>query len=61
MYSKGLTMSEQRMTALRLGMAKSGINVALITGDDNIYYLTVYYDFLHMDFGRPTILIVPCE
>ena len=54
-------MSEQRMTALRLGMAKSGINVALITGDDNIYYLTVYYDFLHMDFGRPTILIVPCE
>ncbi len=40
-------------------MADSGIDVALITDDDNIYYLTGYYDYLHMEFGRPTLLVVP--
>ncbi|MDG1423954.1 MAG: aminopeptidase P family N-terminal domain-containing protein, partial [Paracoccaceae bacterium] len=25
---------------------------------DNIYYLTGYYDYLHMEFGRPTILVI---
>ncbi len=35
-----------------------GIDVALITDDDNVYYLTGYYDYLHMEFGRPTILVV---
>ena len=34
------------------------IDVALITDDDNIYYLSGYYDYLHMEFGRPTILVV---
>ena len=33
-------------------------DVALITDDDNVYYLTGYYDYLHMDFGRPTVLVV---
>ncbi|WP_280523428.1 aminopeptidase P family N-terminal domain-containing protein, partial [Marivita cryptomonadis] len=28
------------------------------TDDDNVYYLTGYYDYLHMEFGRPTILVV---
>ena len=40
----------------RLGGA--GIDLALITDDDNVYYLTGYYDYLHMEFGRPTILAV---
>ena len=35
------------------------MDVALITDDDNVYYLTGYYDYLHMEFGRPTILVVP--
>ena len=30
-------------------------DIALITNEDNIYYLTGYYDYLHMDFGRPTL------
>ena len=33
----------------------------MITDDDNVYYYTGYYDYLHMEFGRPTILIVPKE
>ena len=39
-------------------LEKNDIDVALITDDDNVYYLTGYYDYLHMDFGRPTILVV---
>jgi Xaa-Pro aminopeptidase len=30
----------------------------LITNEDDIYYLKGYYDYLHMDFGRPTLLVV---
>ncbi len=52
-------MFEDRIDTLRKRMADSGIDVALITDDDNIYYLTGYYDYLHMEFGRPTLLVVP--
>ena len=51
-------MFEKRMTEFRARLSKAGIDVALITDDDNVYYLTGYYDYLHMEFGRPTILVV---
>lgn len=51
-------MFDTRMAALRHRLDKNCIDVALITDDDNIYYLTGYYDYLHMEFGRPTILVV---
>ena len=52
-------MFETRMNTFRAEMCNKGLDVALITDDDNVYYLTGYYDYLHMEFGRPTILIVP--
>ena len=52
-------MFEARMDELRRRMGEADIDVALITDDDNVYYLTGYYDYLHMEFGRPTILVVP--
>ena len=52
-------MFAERMTALRARLTGADIDVAVITDDDSIYYLTGYYDYLHMDFGRPTLLIVP--
>ncbi|WP_371225255.1 M24 family metallopeptidase [Roseovarius sp. 2305UL8-3] len=52
-------MYQARMTQFQGELAKAGIDVALITDDDNVYYLTGYYDYLHMEFGRPTILVVP--
>ena len=52
-------MFNARMDDLRQRLADSDIDVALITDDDNVYYLTGYYDYLHMEFGRPTILVVP--
>lgn len=52
-------MFRDRMRRFQSNLAESGIDVALITDDDNVYYLTGYYDYLHMEFGRPTILVVP--
>ena len=54
-------MFKNRMNTFRAEMGKKGLDVSLITDDDNVYYLTGYYDYLHMEFGRPTILVVPRE
>ncbi len=52
-------MYAARMEALRRRLEEADLDLALITDDDNVYYLTGFYDYLHMDFGRPTILVVP--
>ena len=52
-------MFRDRLNRFQSKLADAGIDVALITDDDNVYYLTGYYDYLHMEFGRPTILVVP--
>lgn len=52
-------MFRDRLNRFQSKLAEGGIDVALITDDDNVYYLTGYYDYLHMEFGRPTILLVP--
>ena len=54
-------MFESRMNSFRAELDKNGLDVAFVTDDDNVYYLTGYYDYLHMEFGRPTILVVPRE
>ncbi|MEL7114599.1 MAG: Xaa-Pro peptidase family protein [Pseudomonadota bacterium] len=52
-------MFEDRIKKLRAAMEADGIDVAVITDDDNVYYFSGYCDYLHMEFGRPTLLIVP--
>ena len=52
-------MFRNRLTLFQNTLAKKNIDLALITDEDNVYYLTGYYDYLHMEFGRPTILVVP--
>ncbi len=54
-------MLTQRINQLREKLENAGIDAALITDDDSIYYYSGYYDYLHMDFGRPTLLIVPTD
>ncbi len=51
-------MFKTRMQTFRERLTQAGIDVALITDEDNVYYLTGYFDYLHMEFGRPTILVV---
>lgn len=52
-------MFRNRLTLFQNKLAEKNIDLALITDEDNVYYLTGYYDYLHMEFGRPTILVVP--
>ena len=54
-------MFNTRLKQFQARLAQQEIDVALITDDDNIYYLTGYYDYLHMEFGRPTILVVSAQ
>ena len=52
-------MFKKNLEKLKQDLNKNNIDLAVITDDDSIYYFTGYYDFLHMSFGRPTILLVP--
>ena len=49
---------KKRMETLKFKLDFNKIDLAIITDEDSIYYFTGYYDYLHMDFGRPTILLV---
>ncbi len=52
-------MFAKRLNTLRRHLNENNIDVAFITDDDSVYYYTGYYDYLHMEFGRPTILVIP--
>lgn len=52
-------MFADNLLRLKSRLAEWNIDVALITDDDSVYYYSGYYDYLHMEFGRPTILVVP--
>ena len=52
-------MFRNNLFKLRQRMKENYIDLAVITDDDSLYYFTGYYNFLHMDFFRPTVLLVP--
>ena len=52
-------MFKKNLENLQITLQKNNIDLAIITDDDSLYYFTGYFDFLHMSFGRPTILLVP--
>ena len=52
-------MFAENLQKLKKKMSENNIDLSIITDDDSIYYFTGYHDFLHMDFNRPTILLVP--
>ena len=52
-------MFKKNLEKLKANLQNKNIDLAIITDDDSLYYFTGYYDFLHMSFGRPTILLVP--
>ena len=52
-------MFKKNLLKLKQKMKEQNIDLAVITDDDSLYYFTGYYNFLHMDFFRPTILLVP--
>ncbi len=50
---------QQRMLELQRRISDENIDVALIDDADNIYFLSSYWGYLSMEFGRPTMIIVP--
>ena len=52
-------MFKNNLLKLKEKLKENDIDLAIITDDDSLYYFTGYYNFLHMDFFRPTILLVP--
>jgi len=54
-------MFRNNLKKLKQKMSENNIDLAVITDDDSLYYFTGYHDFLHMDFFRPTILLVSKE
>ncbi len=56
-----MTIFASRIKTFQEKLSQANIDVALVTDDDNVYYLTGYYDYLHMEFGRPTILVVTSD
>ena len=54
-------MFRKRLAKLKEKLRKNNIETAIITDEDNVYYLCGYYDYLHMDFGRPTLLIISVD
>ena len=49
---------ERRVERLRDRMTDGGVDVALITDEDSIYYFSGYHSYLYMDFGRPSFFVL---
>jgi Xaa-Pro aminopeptidase len=49
----------KRVLDFQRRIADENIDFALINDTDNIYYLSAYWGYLGMEFGRPTIIVVP--
>jgi len=51
----------RRAAELQARLREQEIAVALVTDGDAVYFLSGFHDYLHMEFGRPTLLAVPRE
>ena len=54
-----LPLFVRRTEELQRRMADEGLDLLLITNADAIYYFTAYWGDLGLEFGRPSILVVP--
>lgn len=52
---------KSKVKDLQCKMGQEGIDVALFMDPDSVFYFTGSHDYLGMDFGRPTIAIIPQE
>lgn len=52
---------QEKVKELQGSMQEQDVDVSLVMDRDSIYYFTGIHDYLGMDFGRPTIAIIPKE
>tara|TARA_A100001388_G_scaffold60574_1_gene41893 strand:- start:57 stop:254 length:198 start_codon:yes stop_codon:yes gene_type:complete len=45
-----------RLDTLRQKLSAAGIDTAVITDDDSVYYYSGHYGYLHMDSGRSILM-----
>ncbi|MGD9287407.1 MAG: aminopeptidase P family N-terminal domain-containing protein, partial [Desulfobacterales bacterium] len=50
---------KERILEFQKRIADEGVDLAVIDDPDSIYFLTGFWGYLGMDFGRPTILVIP--
>jgi len=50
---------QKRTVEFQARLVAAGIDMAVIQDIDNIYYLSAFHDYLGMQFGRPTLMVVP--
>ncbi len=50
---------EKRTAELQQRLGDAGIDLALVTDPDTVYYLAGVFGYLGVEFGRPTVLVVP--
>jgi len=48
-----------RTAALQRRLVEHGLDVAIITDPDSIIYFAGFWNYLGVEFGRPTVLLVP--
>ena len=52
-------VSSKRVIEFQRRLVSEEIDIAIIQDPDNIYYLSGFWGYLGMEFGRPTILVIP--
>ena len=52
---------QKRTIAFQSRLAEVGVDVSVIFDADNIFYLSAFWGYLGMQFGRPTLLVIPDE
>ena len=52
-------LQKKRVMEFQLRIADENVDLALIQDPDDIYFLSAFWGYLGMDFGRPTILLIP--
>ncbi len=50
---------EDRAVELQRRMADEHVDVMLLSDPDSIYYISGYWGYLGVEFGRPTLIVVP--
>lgn len=52
---------QKRTAELQRRMKDDGIDAFVLNDPDSIFYFADYWDYLGMDFGRATLLVVPAD
>jgi Xaa-Pro aminopeptidase len=56
-----MRIGEKRTKELQRRMKDEGLDAFVLNDADSIFYFAEYWDYLGMEFGRATVMVVPCE